>query len=276
VAHVGVIKALTEAGIPIDVIGGASGGAVIAAQYALGWDHDTMLRRTKALMGKGTRVRDYTIPLVSLFATRRFLDVLHDMFGDIQIEDLWLGCYSVSANLTNASVFVHRQGSLRRSLRASTSCPGVCPPVIMDGNLLVDGGVLKNLPTDIMRDMCEGGAVVGVDVSVKADLHAPYRYGDSLSASQLFWNRINPFAAEKLVAPDIVTVLLRSQEVGSVFNQNELVRAATLYLNPPVARFGMFDQESFDELVEIGYEYTRARVTEWKAAERDWLELEAS
>jgi predicted acylesterase/phospholipase RssA len=146
----------------------------------------------------------------------------------------------------------------------------------MDGNLLVDGGVLKNLPTDIMRDMCDGGAVVGVDVSVKSDLNTAYRYGDSLSASQLLWNRINPFTAEKLVAPDIVTVLLRSQEVGSVFNQNELVRAATLYLNPPVARFGMFDQESFEELVEIGYEYARARVTEWKAADRDWLELEAS
>ncbi len=221
-------------------------------------------------------MRDYTIPFVSLFAADRFLRVLNHMFGDIQIEDAWLGCFFVSANLTTASVAVHRRGSLRRALRASTAIPGVCPPVLMDGNLLVDGGVLKNMPTDIMRDMGDGGPVVGVDVSAKADFEAAYHFGDSLSARQLLWSRINPFAREKLVAPNIVSVLLRSQEVGSVLNQNEQVRAATLYLNPPVARFGVFDQESFDELVEIGYEYTRDRVAEWKAAERDWIELEAS
>ena len=135
-----MIRALEEAGIPIDLIGGTSTGSIIAAAYALGWDHQVMTRKIKAIFKNPWSLFDVTLPIVSLFTGRKIVKTLKKTFGNTQIEDLWLKYFCVSSNLTRAKIVIHQQDVLWRSVRASCALPGITPPIFLDRDLLVDGG----------------------------------------------------------------------------------------------------------------------------------------
>ena len=154
-AHAGIIRAIREAGLPIDLIAGVSMGAIMAAGYAYSDDWVHTVPRLKAQL-EGM-LSDYTFPFVSLVRGRRFDRCLQALFGDTRIEDLPLPYFCVSSNLTRAKVVVHRTGPLWRAIRASGSLPGLVPPVVENGDLLYDGCLLNNLPLDLMRDEIQSG-----------------------------------------------------------------------------------------------------------------------
>ena len=123
-AHIGALRALVEAGVPIDMIGGASAGAIIAAQFAQGWSVAELYARNRRLAHLGRSLIDYTVPLVSLIQARKFMLMLHELFGQTCIEDLWLPYWCLSSNLTRAEKIVHRTGQLAPALRATCALPG--------------------------------------------------------------------------------------------------------------------------------------------------------
>ncbi|MCP5466468.1 MAG: patatin-like phospholipase family protein [Sinobacteraceae bacterium] len=162
-AHLGVIRALREQGVPIDMVGGTSIGAIMGAAAAYGWPDEQMLQVFRRTFVDSNPLGDYTLPLVSLVAGRRVSSRLRREFGDVAIEDLPLPFYCVSANLTLGHAAVHRSGELWRWLRASVAIPGVLPPVMHHGEVFVDGATINNLPVDVMREAGRG-LVIGVDV----------------------------------------------------------------------------------------------------------------
>ncbi|MCR6644174.1 MAG: patatin-like phospholipase family protein [Terricaulis sp.] len=166
-AHIGVVRALREAGLPFDTVGGTSMGAIIAACVAMGWDDDEIERRIRKAFVESNPLGDYVLPVVGLVRGRRVEDRLAEHFGDTLIEDLGAPFFCVSTDLVAGAARVHRAGLLRHALRATISLPGILPPVL-EGNhsLLVDGAVVKNFPVDIMKDM-HRGPIVGVDVAVR-------------------------------------------------------------------------------------------------------------
>ena len=266
-AHIGVLRALTELGVPIDCIGGTSMGAVIGAQHALGWDYPTMVEKNRQGWIEFQPMRDYTLPIVALLTGRKAVAALKMMCGETRIEDLWTNFFCVTSNLTSGEVMAHREGLLRKYLRASTSVPGIAPPVPDQGSLLVDGAALNNLPADIVRQLCEGGRVIAVNVTPRVDLATSPNYGDSLSAWEFLWSRINPFG-EPVRVPTIQSILGRTMGIRRMQEMNELTRSVDLYLHPPVDRFGAFDLKSFDRLVEIGYSFARPKIEAWLQAQR--------
>lgn len=260
-AHIGAIRALTEAGIPIDLIGGASMGAVIAAQYALGWDYETMLHCNRKGWIEMRPLTDYTIPVASLITGRKVLKMLAMMFGDIHIEDLWLPYFCVSSNLTRAEVQVHREGALRKWVSASIAVPGIGPPVFDRGNLLVDGGVLNNLPADVMRSLC-AGPVIAVNVTPQVDLVVNDSYRAGLSAWQLLRKWMNPFA-EKPSVPTIFDILLRTATLSSAHSAAGVEKQVDLYIHPPLAQFGKFEWRALEQIVEVGYRSAQQQIAGW-------------
>ena len=262
-AHIGVIRALTEADIPIDFIGGSSMGAVIAAQYALGGDYETMLALNRKGWIESRPLTDYTIPVVALIVGRRMLKMLAAMFGDTQIEDLWLPYFCVSSNLTRAEVMAHREGLLRKWLRASISVPGIGPPLLEPEGLLADGGVLNNLPADIMQSLC-AGPVIAVDVSSRVDLTMTPAYRDGVSAWHLLWERMNPLA-QKLTVPNIFYILVRTATLGSAHAAKSIKDQVDLYLHPPVEQFGKFEWKALEQIADVGYRYAQRAIAEWKS-----------
>src|ERR1700678_4742841 len=137
-AHLGVIRALREARVPIDYVGGASIGAIIAGGVAMGWSDEEMRLRYRRSFVDTNPVNDYTFPLVALTRGRKVSRLLQREFGDVLIEDLRCPFFSISANLTSGRVLEHRDGSVSGALRASVSIPGVMPPVFRGEAILED------------------------------------------------------------------------------------------------------------------------------------------
>lgn len=261
-AHLGVLQALEEAAVPVDLIGGTSMGAAMAAVYAMGVEIRAGVERSKDLFSRHRPFEEYTLPLMSLLAGRRLDDLLRELYGDTRIEDLWIGTFFVSTNLTTAEICVHRRGEVWRAVRASVAIPGMFLPVIAGENLLVDGGVVNNLPVDVMRRLCEG-LVLAVNVSPKKDVRLSSGLERFPSPWQLLAARLNPFKQAPRV-PGILQVLGRTTMLGSVHYGEAVKEQADFRLDLPLERFSILDFAAIDRIVAAGYSYARQEIAAWE------------
>jgi CRP-like cAMP-binding protein len=127
VAHVGVLKALEEHAIPVDLVGGTSFGALMAAGPAMGWSADLLRRGVKRALVDPGRPIDYTAPLLALTKGKKATEQIRRTYGETCIEDLWLPYFCNSSNLTRGTMTVHTRGPLWRAIRASVAIPGILP-----------------------------------------------------------------------------------------------------------------------------------------------------
>jgi NTE family protein/lysophospholipid hydrolase len=262
-AHVGVLRALDEAGIVVDAIGGVSAGALIAGAYAQGRDWQAIDALARELLHKW-RVPDYTLPLVSLLRGGKLTADVRKLFGETQIEDLWRSFFCLSVNLTRLSVVVHERGPLWRSVRSSASLPLVFPPLLERGEVLVDGGVINNLPADVMRRLMPDGQIIAVDVSMEQAMLPDYRFGPSLSGWNVLLGRfMRP--ERRLSAPSFVDILMRVLEISAVSSRYANSGYANLLLRPPVEHFGTLAFGAYDEIVEAGYRSAQEQLAAWRA-----------
>jgi predicted acylesterase/phospholipase RssA len=261
-AHIGVLRALEERGIPVDMIGGTSMGSIIAAAYAMGISPDEITATSKRLFARYRPFKEYTLPLVSVLRGRRLDRMLQEQLGPTQIEDLWIGYVCVSADLTAAEARVHTSGSLFTAVRASISIPGILPPVVVGDRLLVDGGVVNNLPGDVMRSLSRG-TLIGVDVAPQRDVEVPGGLASYPSSWQVLWSRIWPFGTRSKI-PAIPQILFRTTMLGSIHRINTVKAITDFYLRPPVEEFGMLEFDAIDRIVDAGYRYARDLMGSWK------------
>jgi len=262
-AHLGVYKALVEAGIQPDWIGGASMGAVMGAVLASGDDPDASIARTRLAFSKTNPFGDFTIPLFSLLRGRRFERMLRENFK-ADIEDLPIPFYAVSCNLDSGALNLHDAGSLPTALRASAAMAGVMPPAVVNQQLAVDGVVIDSMPVDIMQTK-PVGRIVAVDLSSQKSYLVPFTSLPSPWA--VLRGRLFPWS-HKYRVPTLMTLLLKATEVGTMARVRELGSRADLLLNPPVREFGMMDLKAFDRIVEAGYRYGQTAVAEWLAGQQ--------
>ncbi len=258
-AHLGVIKALRELGIPIDVLGGTSMGAIMAAQLATGRPLEALYALNRQIIALKP-FQEYTVPVIAMLKSTRITESARMSFGDTRIEDLWLPYFAVSSNLTTAEPVVHDTGPLWEVTRASGSLPGIAVPVVSGEHLLVDGGVLNNLPGDVMRNQCGGGPVIAVDVSVEEEVGIGA--GGFPSPWKIFWSRVLPFTT-KIAVPGMLDILMRTTMLSSAHRTTEVKRDVDLYLRPPIDDFGMLDFAKMDEMVDVGYRYTLTAAAGW-------------
>jgi lysophospholipid hydrolase len=193
-AHIGALRALEQTGIEVDLVGGTSMGALMAAGHAMDFPPG-QLRALAETFGSRKALLDYTLPLLSFVASRKVTDLYRHVFGAALIEGLWRPFCCISANLTRATAVVHESGPLSEAVRASTAIPGIFAPMLRQGEVLVDGGVVNNFPLDVMRERIEDGLVVGVTVSPATDKVEDYNSGSSVSGWRILWSRLNPLAA---------------------------------------------------------------------------------
>jgi NTE family protein len=237
-AHLGVLKALGEAGFVPDAIGGTSMGAIIAAGIACEWSADEQASRMREAFVTSNPISDFTVPTVAFFAGRKVRRLLNTNFGEKQIQDLPLPYFCITSDLTLGRDSAHRTGLLAERLTATVALPGVLPPVLIDGHVHVDGGVMNNLPVDHMARMAPGG-VVAIDVSGDTSLHP---------------------SSGGLSAPGILAILIRTGTVGNEWQRRDARRAAHIVIDPPVQGIGFTEWSAFDRAVASGYETTLRRL----------------
>ena len=215
-AHVGVIDALRMRDIQIDAVGGTSIGGIVAAVFAQEWDLAATVRTLAAGFNR-RRFSDFAVPRTALYSERAFARTLGRCFGEITIEDSPLPLFVVSTNLTEGVSAVHRTGRLVTWLRATSAVPGICPPIVEQNAVYVDGGVLNNMPTDIIRDF---GVASAIAVDVGSSLEAPARLDGEMGL------------------PSIWELLWRVGTIGGDTAASRLRRDGDVMLRPEMGKIG--------------------------------------
>lgn len=248
-AHLGVLRAFHEAGLSIDQVGGTSFGAIVAAAVAQEWGIEEIHARLKHCFVEKNPLDDWTVPLVALTRGVKASELLRGEFGEADILDLPLPFYCVSANLSRGSAHTHQSGSLWLALRASIAIPGVLPPVFEGGEVLVDGGVINNLPADVMYRQ-SAGPLIGIDIAGEQALSSGVD-GEALP------NLINMTAQwfQGLRRPSMLRILIRAGMVNSKATNRANRQKLNLLLQPPVDDIDLLDWAAADRAIAAGYRH---------------------
>lgn len=249
-AHLGALRALREAGHDFDAVGGTSIGAIIGAGVANMWSIDDMMRVYYEAFVRGKPLSDWTLPLVALTRGRRAAIMLRRAFGAIDMEDLERPFFCVSTNLSGEGRVVHRHGPLWLWLRASSSIPGILPPVLHRGHVYVDGALVDNLPTDVMA---EDGIAHITAVAIRADIALRARTEEFATPP---WWRLWMRQRRGVGWPGIVSTLTRAAMINSEETSLHCIERANLLISPPLEHVSMLDWKDWQLAVDAGYRET--------------------
>lgn len=253
-AQIGAIRALAEAGHNLDVLTGTSMGSIVAGMYAFVADPAMLVDHIEEGF-RGANIIDYTLPVVSLASGKGLTDAIQHACGPILIEELALPFSCLSTNLTTAQIVEHHRGSMARALRASVSLPGVFPPVVVDGELLVDGGVMENLPVGpLVRDPAVG-TVFAIDVAPPGGPASRVDYGAGVSGAEALRNRVS---RNRSSHPGITNIVMASMLLGSARARNDALERddIDLYLSLDLNGVKLLDFEAIRYVAERGYQAT--------------------
>jgi predicted acylesterase/phospholipase RssA len=226
-AHIGAVERLLDRGVTIDRIGGCSMGAFVSGLFAMGLSAEDCVDVCREEFVSRNPFNDYTVPRVSLIRARKAVTMMQRVFGERMIEDCSRDYFCVSSDLVGADLVVHRRGPLWQTIGASMSIPGFAPPVELEGRLLVDGGVLDNLPIEAMAATGEG-PVLAVDAMGRTRLGQPG------------------------VQPTLSETLFRATVLGSWQRLTETADRAHLVITPDIPPIGLLEFHRIDEVVDAG------------------------
>ncbi|XP_055684973.1 neuropathy target esterase sws isoform X1 [Lutzomyia longipalpis] len=256
-AHVGMLKAIQEAGIPIDMVGGVSIGAFMGALWCSEKNITTVTQKAREWSKKmtqwGRQLLDLTYPITSMFSGRDFNKTIRDTFGEIYIEDLWIPYFTLTTDITASCARVHTHGCLWRYCRASMSVAGIYPPFCdyTDGHLLLDGCYVNNVPADVLR--AQGAAhIIAIDVGSQDETNLT-DYGDYLSGWWLIYKKFNPFTTPVKV-PNLPDIQSRLAYVSCVRQLEEVKNSDYCeYIRPPIDQYKTLAFGQFDTIKDVGF-----------------------
>lgn len=255
-AHIGVYKALEESKIPIDFIGGTSVGAMMGAIIAL----DIPAHKVAEFVKKGTLHKPSSdlslFPFISLIKggnIRRMVEETFKNFSgrtDLDLCDTWLPLYVVTSNFTKSEQTTFFKGNLVKISLASAAIPGVFPPVIIDGEIYVDGGAFNNFPADIMSKL-PMKKIIGVDFML--DKIRQLTLKDMPSNMDILKSKFFNGLREKFSVPGIGSIIINSTLMYSNAKRHETKNYLDLHFNPDVIKYGLTDWKNFEKIFEKGY-----------------------
>lgn len=231
----------------------------MAAGVATGWSPDVAIKNARQAFKVGKPFSDFTIPVMSMLRGKRMKRLLMVHF-DYLIEDLPLPYYCISTNLGRGTRNIHESGSLVDAIRASGAMPGIFPPVVVEQELAVDGAILDNLPVDIMQQK-PVGRIIAVDFT--SPVPAKVDYAETPSPWAVLRGRWLPFSRRYRV-PGLTTIMLKSTEAGTLEEVRRLGAMADLLIDPHVRQFAMTDVQSFDQIVQAGYQRACELLENWQ------------
>ena len=257
-AHLGAVRAIREAGVPIDAVGGTSIGAIIGALVAFGWSDEQILQSCKRAFVDDRPLDDITLPMFSVLRGRKLERTIRHYVGDVDIVDLWQPYFCVSTNLSKSRVDVHAAGSLWKAIQASAALPGLLPPVVAGGELHVDGAVLDNLPVGLMKRFI-GGSTIAVESAVRDE----YGVDAASFPSPFAYLRSRLQGSRAATLPTLPNILIKSSVLGGRGGRAELREGRDLHINPPLRAFSFLDWNAIYEIVDVGYRHAQACLVPW-------------
>jgi NTE family protein len=262
-AHVGVMKALEEAGIEVDFVGGTSIGAIMGMCLALDQPaeaisvavHNAFLRHPK-----GNITGDYNfVPLVSLIKGKRThgamaLAIEQAAGGDIDSEDTWKTFFVIASDFSAGTEAVLDKGNLARNVIASYAIPGALPPVFINGHMMFDGGTFNNFPVDVMARL-GAGLIIGVDLST--DHGRTFQIDRIPGTIAHLRDLLRPRKKQRYRLPSVPETLITSSFISSLSKQKTMRKFADLLFQPRIERVGLLEWKRYADIVATGYDHAR-------------------
>lgn len=222
-AHIGVLRAFREAEIEIQAVAGTSIGALIASLYAFGVDPDEITKQAKSM--SWLDITSLAVSKLGLLSNDKVGKLVDELVGEKNIEDAPIPLAMVATDIGSGGHVILDKGSLAQAVCASTCIPGIFKPVEIDGRMLVDGGLVENVPVSPLEKMgCR--TIVGIDLNANREYQAP---------------------------DDLVDVLLNAIDIAIDHSAQVQTREAELIIAPNMNAFNRTDAGALDELIEVGY-----------------------
>ena len=241
-AHIGVLRELEEAGYPVNRLAGSSIGSAVATMYALGLDGQGVEDRCYAEFVRRNPFNDWTFPTQAMTRGLRVRASVERVTGDAVLEGLPRQLAVVSTDLVSRTRLVHRRGPLLDATLASLRLPVLFPPIPTDeGRLLMDGGVLDNLPVDLLLERDEG-PVVAVNISMGGGS------GTRVAARSIVRPRV----------PALGETLLRTMMIGAGGAVDAAHARGAVVVTPATLGVGLLEFHQMDRMVQAGREAARA------------------
>ena len=263
-AHLGVIKAFENEGIFFDVIAGTSAGALMGVPYAYGLSPDECTEAFRNDLTPGWLFR--RLPkgnewyMLYQFRMNKWDGLLRSRVGDVKLEQLLTPVSTVAADLITGRQVVRDRGDATHAILESINLPSISKPIMRDGMALVDGGILNNIPSDILP---ERGAdlVVGVDIATQM----VYQFGKNTPGMNM----------EQMKAPGQLNTIMRSSEVQS--HQITALRTKTVdqMISVDTSMFDFADFSSAREMSVVGEEAAGMAMEQFKAMLKQQSESQA-
>ncbi|MHB1948151.1 MAG: patatin-like phospholipase family protein, partial [Gammaproteobacteria bacterium] len=259
-AQLGAIRALNKLNIPIDAIGGSSAGAIVAGFYALNESFSDMseLRKLSDITSQTVSIKDITWPSISIFDGKNYTQQLQKIYKKMRIENLWIPCFCVTTNLATNRQIISRCGYLWKIIRSSTSVPLIFPPVIVKGKVHIDGGLLNNLPVDVMKTLLSNtGQVIAVELTHANEDPTHYDFPPILPLWSTTFARLGVMHKEYKFPP-LIETFLKSLLAGASAKQEENADRADVIVSPDLSAFSLLkvSHEEEKKLIRIGYKET--------------------
>lgn len=239
-AHIGVIKVLKEAQIPIDFIAGSSMGAIVGTFYGAGLDIDRLYKLAAAFKRK--YYLDFTVPKMGFIAGNRVKELIRFFTHGKNLEELDIPVSVVATDLLKGEKIIFNKGPIAEAVRASIAIPGILVPEKIDGRLLVDGGVIDRVPISVVKNM-------GADIVIAVDVNTVKETGEITT---------------------IFDVILQSIDIM----QNEIVKHRELnsdvMLRPLVGQYSARAFTNVEEIIKVGEEETKKQIQLIKKVIADW------
>ncbi len=240
-AHLGVLQALQDSGIPIDYVCGASMGGAVALAFAMSGRAEEATRLARAIAGTNRKVVDLAwLPKSSILRGRMARRSIDASIGDLSFDQLELPVATVAADLVRWERYVFSHGAVALAMMATIAIPGLFPPVTHNNHVFVDGGLVSRLPVDLLfRRRCGLKIAVNVIPSMELSSEAAARRSEDLS------RRIQRILGLRHVIGEAWQML------GWWHGAAE-ARAADIVIEPHTGAGAGFDFGAIDRIVEAG------------------------
>src|SRR4051794_37188910 len=239
-AHLGVIKALKDAGIPIHLIAGSSMGALVASFYGAGIDMDRLYKISTAFKRK--YFLDFTVPKMGFISGKKVKEFIRVFTHGKNIEELSIPIGIVATDLLTGEKVVFHTGPVADAVRASISIPGIFVPEKYNGRILVDGGVSDRVPVSVAKDM-------GADIVIAVDVSRVKRNEEISSIYDVIMQSLDIMQAE-------------------IINNREI--AANVMIRPPVEIYSSRAFTNIDEIINLGEEEAKKHLKQIKTVIEQW------
>lgn len=256
IAHIGVYKALVEKKINIDAFAGSSVGGLIASLIACGFPIETLINRLK-VVDRALRLKNNSNPIFkSIIGTNLVRKVAVKLVGDLNIEDLSKPLYICASDVLRFRPFVINSGPLKEAIYATTAMPGLTFPKIIKGKILIDGGIVNNLPGDILKNNFPGKLITVYTSPNKQKLNLK----EVFSKDDINGKNHQLKNDKDISKPNLGKLFVRYIFTNSFMKKEKMKKISTLHLEPPIDDHDMFDYQSVDELVDAGYYYSIEKI----------------